>query len=142
MNLIKNTKLNSAYIVTAALSIICLHAQGFMPEEGLSSSVFKHFLKRPGICFNGQRDFTQNLYAQSDGPILTNPDWVPPVNRSRYPGYQIMEDARKNSESWKYSTNRQGGNIKGGGTVKYRDYRSVTRQTRPESGGGTGKANK
>lgn len=75
------------------------------------------------------------LYARAEGPVLTNPDWVPPVNREKYPGYQIHEDARKNSQSWKYSTNRPGGKIKGGGTVKYLDYRSVTTQTRPGSGG-------
>lgn len=79
------------------------------------------------------------LIAQAESPILTNPDWVPPSNRERYPGYQILEDAKKNSESWKYSTNRPGGKIKGSGTVKYRDYRSVTRQTRPDSGEGTGR---
>lgn len=73
------------------------------------------------------------LYAQADGPILTNPDWVPPVNRGKYPGYQIMEDAKKNSQSWKYSTNRPGGKIRGSGTVKYLDYRSVTSQTKPDS---------
>lgn len=79
------------------------------------------------------------LYARADGPIMTNPDWVPPVNRDKYPGYRIMEESKKDSSSWKHSTNRPGGKIKGGGTVKYRDYRSVTRQTSPASGGGTGK---
>ncbi len=55
------------------------------------------------------------VYAKDDGPILTNPDWVPPANRERYPGYRIMEDAKVNSPLWKYSTNRPGGKIKGGG---------------------------
>lgn len=142
MNLIKNTKSNSVYIVTITLSIICLHTQDFLPRACLSPLVYKHYWEVLEINLNGQRDYGQNLYAKSDGPILTNPDWVPPVNRSKYPGYQILEDAKGTSESWKYSTNRPGGKIKGGGTVKYRDYRSVTRQTRPESGGGAGKPGK
>lgn len=86
-------------------------------------------------CLIMEHSQTDLLYARAEGPVLTNPDWVPPVNREKYPGYQIHEDARKNSQSWKYSTNRPGGKIKGGGTVKYLDYRSVTTQTKPGPGG-------
>jgi len=142
MNIVKNKKLDSVYIVTTVLSIICLRTHFFFPRGVWASSAYQHLLNNYEINIEYQNNFDEILYAQSDTPILTNPDWVPPVNRNKYTGYQIMEDAKKTSESWKYSTNRQGGNIKGGGTVKYKDYRSLTRQTRPESGGGTGQSGK
>lgn len=141
MNQVINIKSILVFILKAGFLAICLNGSIFLQREALYSNI--NFYGEPSeLSLDEQSGFQQNLYAQSDGPILTNPDWVPPVNRNKYPGYQLMEDAKKNSEIWKYSTNRPGGKIKGGGTVKYRDYRSVTRQTRPDSGGGTGKPGK
>lgn len=145
MNQVISIKSKPIYIFTMGLLIICLHGPIFLPMDDFlysARNISKDIYGERSANFDGQPDLHQNLYAQSDGPILTNPDWVPPVNRNKYPGYQIMEDAKSNSEIWKYSTNRPGGKIKGGGTVKYRDYRSITKQTRPESGGGTGKPRK
>lgn len=120
MNIMKFVKLMSLPVILWIFMMLA----GMAPEK-----------KMPRIL-------SDRLYARTDSPIMTNPDWVPPANRDKYPGYRIMEESKKNSSSWKHSTNRPGGKIKGSGTVKYRDYRSVTRQTSPESGGGTGKAGK
>ena len=50
-------------------------------------------------------------------------DWVHPNNRHLYPGYAKHEDLKKNSSIWTYATNRPGGNIIGGGTIPYNEYK-------------------
>lgn len=60
---------------------------------------------------------------------IANPDWVPPQNRKNYPGYAIKKQRLRTADSWKYATNRPGGNIRGGGTTGYFDYRSVNQLT-------------
>ena len=52
-----------------------------------------------------------------------SPDWVHPKMRKNYPGYEEKKRKKKNSPMWKYSTNRPTGNIRGGGTTEYKDYR-------------------
>ncbi|MCD4744173.1 MAG: hypothetical protein K8R67_17060 [Desulfobacteraceae bacterium] len=53
---------------------------------------------------------------------LSSPNWVHPNLRQSYKGYENMRTQKQFSTIWQYSTNRQSGNIKGGGTTKYSDY--------------------
>ncbi|MBU0991304.1 MAG: hypothetical protein KJ737_02325 [Proteobacteria bacterium] len=50
-------------------------------------------------------------------------DWVHPYMRGQYAGYKKLEDRKKNSPDWTYITNRPQGNIHGGGTVNYNEYK-------------------
>jgi len=63
------------------------------------------------------------------------PDWVNPNVRKDYPGYAIRKKRKKNSPAWKHLTNRPGGNIQGGGTTQYYDYKPfyVAPKRRPRS---------
>ncbi|MCP3899921.1 MAG: hypothetical protein GY707_09445 [Desulfobacteraceae bacterium] len=53
---------------------------------------------------------------------VPNVNWVHPSLRESYQGYAKFKEQKQYSPMWKYSTNRQSGNIKGGGTIKYNDY--------------------
>ncbi len=55
------------------------------------------------------------------------PNWVHPELRQQYPGYKKQKEQKKNSNIWKYSTNRPLGNIKGGGSTQYNDYKPFYR---------------
>ena len=50
-----------------------------------------------------------------------SPNWTHPKMRKHYKGYDKIKD--KQSAGWQYKTNRQGGNVRGGGTTEYEDYR-------------------
>ena len=52
---------------------------------------------------------------------LPSPNWVHPAKRKEYKGYKKVREKR--SSVWQYKTNRQGGNVRGGGTTEYEDYR-------------------
>lgn len=62
------------------------------------------------------------LIAKEKEKKLPNPSWVHPENRKNYPGYKIHNDKKKNGVDWQYATNRDMGNIRGGGTTEYNDY--------------------
>lgn len=57
-------------------------------------------------------------------------DWVHPAVRHTYPGYEKLKNRKKNSPDWKYATNRPRGNIHGGGTSAYKDYKMSHPQAR------------
>ncbi|MCF8044236.1 MAG: hypothetical protein K9J83_00145 [Desulfarculaceae bacterium] len=50
-----------------------------------------------------------------------SPNWTHPKMRKYYQGYEKIR--KKKSSAWQYKTNRRGGNIRGGGTTEYEDYR-------------------
>lgn len=52
---------------------------------------------------------------------LPSPNWTHPEKRKEYNGYKKIRE--KKSSVWQYKTNRQGGNVRGGGTTEYEDYR-------------------
>lgn len=54
---------------------------------------------------------------------LASPDWVHPARRESYPGYRKHEEQKQTGTLWQYSTNRPLGNIRGGGTTQFQDYR-------------------
>lgn len=54
--------------------------------------------------------------------IISSPNWVHPNLRQNHQGYKSIKIQKQFSTMWQYSTNRQSGNIKGGGTTKYKDY--------------------
>jgi hypothetical protein len=54
--------------------------------------------------------------------ILSTPNWVHPNLRESHKGYAKFKEQKQMSHLWQYSTNRQSGNIKGGGTTNYNDY--------------------
>ncbi|MEA1967089.1 MAG: hypothetical protein U9N77_02565, partial [Thermodesulfobacteriota bacterium] len=53
------------------------------------------------------------------------PDWVHPGMRNKYPGYEKKKKQKKENPIWNYSTNRPNGNIRGGGTTDYYDYKPL-----------------
>ncbi len=55
--------------------------------------------------------------------ITGSPNWVHPKLRNKYKGYKKLYTQKQSSLIWQYSTNRQSGNIKGGGTTQYKDYK-------------------
>ncbi|MFH1155278.1 MAG: hypothetical protein V1793_15820 [Pseudomonadota bacterium] len=57
--------------------------------------------------------------------LLPNPDWVHPSMRQKYPGYAKQVQDRSSGTGWTFSTNRPGGNIRGGGTTPFADYRPL-----------------
>ena len=68
--------------------------------------------------------FAQQPNADEEKIIMPAcPDWVNPTVRKDYPGYAILKQRKKNSPSWKHMTNRARGNIRGGGTTLYYDYK-------------------
>ncbi|ACN14479.1 hypothetical protein HRM2_13700 [Desulforapulum autotrophicum HRM2] len=56
---------------------------------------------------------------------LPHPNWVHPAKRNTYPGYEQLKQNKKTGNDWQYSTNRATGNIRGGGTTAYKDYRPL-----------------
>lgn len=56
---------------------------------------------------------------------LPHPNWVHPANRQAYPGYEKLKQNKRTGRDWQYSTNRATGNIRGGGTTEYEDYRPL-----------------
>ena len=52
---------------------------------------------------------------------VPSPDWTHPKMRKEYNGYKKIKE--KKSSVWQYKTNRRGGNVRGGGTTEYEDYR-------------------
>lgn len=64
------------------------------------------------------------LFAKDNGKEkhLPNPNWVHPGNRDDYPGYAKHKQDKQTGANWQYSTNRDRGNIRGGGTTEYNDY--------------------
>ena len=56
------------------------------------------------------------------GKHLPNPNWVHPENRKNYPGYEKRKQNKQSNVDWQYSTNRDNGNVRGGGTTEYNDY--------------------
>ena len=53
---------------------------------------------------------------------ISSPNWVHPNLRKNHEGYTRLKVQKQFSPMWQYSTNRQSGNIMGGGTTKYKDY--------------------
>jgi hypothetical protein len=53
---------------------------------------------------------------------LPHPNWVHPANRQTYPGYERLKQNKQTGNDWQYSTNREKGHIRGGGTTEYKDY--------------------
>ena len=53
---------------------------------------------------------------------ISSPNWVHPNLRKNYKGYPKQRIQKQFSPMWQHSTNRQSGNIMGGGTTKYKDY--------------------
>ena len=60
-------------------------------------------------------------------------DWVHPAVRHTYPGYEKFKNRKKTSPDWMYATNRPRGNIHGGGTSAYRDYKLSNPQARKKN---------
>ncbi|MBF0101947.1 MAG: hypothetical protein HQK77_13680 [Desulfobacterales bacterium] len=58
-----------------------------------------------------------------------NPDWVHPNHYKDYPGYKANKEQKQENRDWEYSTNRPGGNTRGGGTVEYNKYKPFYRPT-------------
>jgi hypothetical protein len=57
--------------------------------------------------------------------LLPDPDWVHPSLRGKYPGYEKRLREKESGAVWTFSTNRPGGNIRGGGSTPYREYRPL-----------------
>lgn len=53
---------------------------------------------------------------------ISSPNWVHPNLRKNHPGYEKIRTQKQFSSIWQHNTNRQSGNIKGGGTTKYKNY--------------------
>ena len=53
---------------------------------------------------------------------ISSPNWVHPNLRKNHQGYEKLKAQKTYSPIWQYNTNRPSGNIKGGGTTKYKDY--------------------
>ena len=49
---------------------------------------------------------------------------------SYYPGYEKVKQQKQNGKTWKFNTNRDGGNTLGGGNTKWRDYKLLYQYTR------------
>jgi len=64
----------------------------------------------------------QTVRAADANPAkqLPSPNWTHPEKRKEYNGYKKIRE--KQSSVWQYKTNRQGGNVRGGGTTEYEDY--------------------
>ena len=53
---------------------------------------------------------------------ISSPNWVHPDLRKNHQGYEKIKVQKEYSPVWQHNTNRPSGNIKGGGTTKYKDY--------------------
>ncbi|MFO7886033.1 MAG: hypothetical protein R6U68_14550 [Desulfobacteraceae bacterium] len=82
----------------------------------------KTFLKATIIFILFVFPFSALSQDNDPPPLHPCPDWVHPGMRNKYPGYDAKKKRKQDSPMWKYSTNRPGGNIRGGGTVEYNDY--------------------
>lgn len=63
---------------------------------------------------------------------LPNPNWVHPAERAKYPGYERQKQDKQTDRDWRYLTNRPNGNIRGGGTTEYKDYRPFYTPAKPK----------
>lgn len=64
-----------------------------------------------------------SILSFADGNASIAADWVHPALRNQYEGYRKLDNRKKNSSDWTYATNRPQGNIHGGGTVEYGEYK-------------------
>ncbi len=54
------------------------------------------------------------------------PDWMHPARRKDYEGYAKKKQQQRESNIWKYATNRPGGQKnQSGGTTEYKDYKPL-----------------
>lgn len=77
-----------------------------------------NFVLSPVYAMNPNKD-TSGSKVQN----ISSPNWVHPNLRNNHQGYEKIKDQKKYSTSWQHNTNRQSGNIIGGGTTKYNDYK-------------------
>lgn len=76
----------------------------------------------------GRVDNNSNFSSKANKiKIISSPNWIHPNLRKNYQGYTDLKIQKRLSPMWQYSTNRQSGNIKGGGTTKYKDYKPFYR---------------
>jgi len=79
-----------------------------------------------GLCISGILS-ASTVPAQENKKILVNPspDWVHPAQRDYYPGYNILREQKKTRTLWHYATNRPKGNIRGGGTTDFQNFKPL-----------------
>jgi hypothetical protein len=66
---------------------------------------------------------TKNSTGTQKIKIIASPNWVHPSLRRNNAGYKKLIEQKKLSPMWRHTTNRPSGNIIGGGTTKYNDYK-------------------
>ncbi len=87
--------------------------------------IFIFFICKLSIAFAVEPDNKINNGLSKIKNNTSSSSWVHQKLRGSYKGYTKLKDQKRYSPMWQYSVNRQSGNIKGGGTTKYKDYTPV-----------------
>ncbi len=67
--------------------------------------------------------FTVHAEGTDGTKRVASPNWVHPEARKTYEGYRKKRKKKERAKLWQYSTNRPAGNIRGGGTTTYQNYK-------------------
>ena len=103
----------------------------FHKNIGILRSLIRFLLKK--YKYYGQRVFYIAAATVFAACCLASasPDWVHPHQRFGFKGYVKHKEQKGKARLWTYATNRAMGNIKGGGTILYKDYKLSSQLYRP-----------
>ncbi len=87
------------------------------------TSILFYFICKLSVVFAVEPNNKNNTDKSKIKKNISVSNWVHPELRESYKGYTKFKEQKEHSPMWQYSTNRQSGNIKGGGAIKYNDYR-------------------